>query len=86
MSRRRGFEPVSGEGDLFNGEEAAPVAGAVLDIAKRELKVKERRSPYLRPFSEQRLTGPTRSLNLCNAVAVVVYQAIQALRPALFEG
>jgi len=32
------------------------------------------------------MTGPTRSLNLSNAVAVVVYQAIQALRPALFEG
>ena len=30
------------------------------------------------------MTGPTRSLNLANAVAVVVYEALQRLEPALF--
>lgn len=30
------------------------------------------------------LTGPIRSLNLSNAVAVVAYQALQRLQPALF--
>lgn len=30
------------------------------------------------------MTGPTRSLNLANAVAVVTYQALQAVRPSLF--
>lgn len=32
------------------------------------------------------MTGPTRSLNLSNSVAVVVYQALQAVRPGLFAG
>jgi tRNA (cytidine/uridine-2'-O-)-methyltransferase len=31
------------------------------------------------------MTGPTRSLNLSNAVAVVTYQALQAVRPRLFR-
>lgn len=31
------------------------------------------------------MSGPTRSLNLGNAVAVVVYQALQRVRPALFR-
>jgi tRNA (cytidine/uridine-2'-O-)-methyltransferase len=31
------------------------------------------------------MTGPTRSLNLSNAVAVVVYQALQQVRPEMFE-
>lgn len=31
------------------------------------------------------MTGPTRSLNLANATAVVVYQALQVVRPAMFE-
>ena len=30
------------------------------------------------------MTGPTRSLNLANAVAVVVYAALQRLEPPLF--
>jgi len=30
------------------------------------------------------MTGPTRSLNLSNAVAVVAYQALQSVRPELF--
>ncbi len=30
------------------------------------------------------MTGPTRSLNLANAVAVVTYTAMQTLQPALF--
>ena len=32
------------------------------------------------------MIGPTRSLNLANAVAVVVYEALQQLQPALFSG
>ena len=32
------------------------------------------------------MTGPTRSLNLSNAVAVVAYQALQAVEPQLFGG
>ncbi len=32
------------------------------------------------------LTGPIRSLNLGNTVTTVCYQALQTLRPALFEG
>jgi tRNA (cytidine/uridine-2'-O-)-methyltransferase len=32
------------------------------------------------------MSGPTRSLNLSNAVAVVVYQALQRVRPSLFAG
>lgn len=31
------------------------------------------------------MSGPIRSLNLGNAVAVVVYQALQRVQPALFE-
>jgi len=31
------------------------------------------------------MTGPTRSLNLSNAVAVVVYEALQQIRPQMFE-
>lgn len=32
------------------------------------------------------MTGPIRSLNLANATAVVVYQALQTVRPSLFRG
>ena len=32
------------------------------------------------------MTGPTRSLNLANAVAVVAYGALQQVAPGLFEG
>jgi len=32
------------------------------------------------------LEGPVRSLNLSNAVAVVSYQALQQIQPALFSG
>jgi len=31
------------------------------------------------------MTGPTRSLNLSNAVAIVAYEALRAVRPALFS-
>ena len=30
------------------------------------------------------MTGPTRSLNLANAASIVVYQALQVVRPAMF--
>jgi len=31
------------------------------------------------------MSGPTRSLNLSNATAVVVYEALQTIRPTLFK-
>ena len=32
------------------------------------------------------MVGPIRSLNLANSVAIVAYEALRQLQPALFEG